>query len=297
MNQARETNQEIDVRRIFPNPAQPRKVFKAGPLQELANSIKQLGLAQAILVVPAPMPDKSGDGFMVVAGERRWRATCLAGLATIPTVVRWDLDENGVRQLALMENLIREDLNHMEEAKAYDSMLQNGYTIPTLTQMLGFQSEERVKERLALMDLAPEYQEMLSMGILTPVQARQMAYLSHEGQRTTWGAIKGGKCQTVAQLKRMVVAIYDDEHQVRMFKGSDLSETEKVSLSRVDQFIKGVDSLIGVITDDDLKLIRVSLKSDAPVCLERLRLLASVIQRLQLALETGMAKANLGVAA
>src|SRR5690242_13057923 len=103
---------EIEVSRINPNPNQPRVEFNEEALAELADSIRERGVLQPILLRP------DGDGYMIIAGERRWRAAQRAQLHAIPAIVR-EIDESTVAELALIENIQREDLNPLEEAEGY----------------------------------------------------------------------------------------------------------------------------------------------------------------------------------
>ena len=113
---------EIDIARIRPNPNQPRVRFSEETIDELAQSISERGVLQPILLRP------SEDGFEIVAGERRWRAAQKARLHTIPAIVR-DVDEGSMAELALIENIQREDLNAIEEAEGYRQLLQrHGHT-------------------------------------------------------------------------------------------------------------------------------------------------------------------------
>ncbi len=113
---------EIEIARIRPNPDQPRIQFNEEALDELAESIAERGVLQPILLRP------DGDGFQIVAGERRWRAAQRARLHTIPAIVR-DIDESTTAELALIENIQREDLNAIEEAEGYRQLIQrHGHT-------------------------------------------------------------------------------------------------------------------------------------------------------------------------
>ncbi len=114
-----ETGGAVTIRlsEIEPNRNQPRKEFDEASLSELADSIAEHGLLQPILV--RPLPD---GGYQIVAGERRWRASRMAGLSEIPAVIR-ELSERDAAQLALVENLQREDLNPLEEAKGFDTLI------------------------------------------------------------------------------------------------------------------------------------------------------------------------------
>jgi ParB/RepB/Spo0J family partition protein len=287
--------EEIPIHRVYPNPNQPRTVFAEGPLQELANSISTCGLAQAIVV--APRSCDLGD-YLIIMGERRWRASQLAGKATIPATIREDLDDDGIADLALAENLIRQDLNAIEEARAYRRMLDHQHTVESLTKMLGFKDETRVTERLALLNLDLEFQQAVLDGTLSAPQGRQMAYLSADGQRKVFHSLSSGQLPTMGKLRRMVVAIYDDENQQNLFKeDSQLTESEKRSLSQVDRFIEASGRLLSMLTDEDLQLVRMTHKSDGPLCIDQLGLLISVASRLKLSLETSQAKSEVNATA
>src|SRR5687768_10887575 len=122
---------ELAIDQIEPNPNQPRKTFETDKLEELTASIRSSGVIQPIIVRPV------GDRYQLVAGERRWRAARQAGLERIPAIVREATDAESL-ELALVENLLREDLNPMEEAEAYRHLLsQFGWTQEQLAQRIG----------------------------------------------------------------------------------------------------------------------------------------------------------------
>jgi ParB family chromosome partitioning protein len=108
----------VAIERVRPNPTQPRQVFKEAELEELSNSIKTLGVLQPVLVRGAA----TGDGYEIIAGERRWRAAQRAGLAQLPVIVR-DLSDRDTFEIALVENVQRENLNPVEEARAYQRLM------------------------------------------------------------------------------------------------------------------------------------------------------------------------------
>ena len=121
---------EIEIARIRPNPNQPRTQFTEELIAELADSIAERGVLQPILLRP------DGDGYMIVAGERRWRAAQAARLHTIPAIVR-DIDESTTAELALIENIQREDLNAIEEAEGYRQLIQrHGHTQDGVAQIV-----------------------------------------------------------------------------------------------------------------------------------------------------------------
>ena len=122
---------ELKISDIEPMEGQPRKIFDKEKLQELSDSIKEQGVIQPILVV------KSKNGYMIVAGERRWRAAKLAGLKTIPAIVK-DYSDTKKKQVALIENIQREDLNVIEVARAIKELMEeDGYTTTEVAKLTG----------------------------------------------------------------------------------------------------------------------------------------------------------------
>ena len=166
----------IEISKITRNPNQPRKNFDEKALQELADSIKQNGVLQPILV------RKIGGKYQIVAGERRYQASKLAGLKEIPAVVR-DIDDKEVFQLALIENLQRSDLSPMEEAKGYRQLIDSqGLTQEGLAKILS-KSRSAIANTLRLMDLPTVVQEMIEQGLLTAGHARAiLAVPTEEGR-------------------------------------------------------------------------------------------------------------------
>ncbi|RHE34860.1 ParB/RepB/Spo0J family partition protein [Eubacterium sp. AM28-29] len=162
MEVERQEQSKIPVDEIRPNPYQPRKVFNDEALKELSSSIKQHGVFTPILV------KKSIQGFDLIAGERRLRASKLAGLKDIPAIIV-DFDDQEMMEIALLENIQREDLNVIEEAKAYEKLIQRlGYTQEQLAHRVG-KSREHITNLLRLLKLPEDVQEyvvskQLSMG-------------------------------------------------------------------------------------------------------------------------------------
>lgn len=157
---------------IEPNRDQPRKVFSEEALNELADSIREHGVLQPLLVRPL-----STGGYQLVAGERRWRASRMAGLREVPVVIR-DMDEEQAMEIALIENLQREDLNAIEEASGYKLLMERyGMTQEQVAKRVG-KSRPAVANVLRLLNLPPRVMEMVEEGEVSPGHAR--ALLSFE---------------------------------------------------------------------------------------------------------------------
>jgi ParB family chromosome partitioning protein len=158
----------VEVARIRPNPAQPRKTFDEEALAELAESIRQRGVLQPVLVRAVD------GGFELIAGERRWRAAQRAQLHAIPAVVRSDSDESSA-ELALIENVQREDLNAIEEADGYRVLIERyGHGPEAVAKLVG-KSRSHVANLLRLLALPDEVQQMLLRGDISMGHARAIA--------------------------------------------------------------------------------------------------------------------------
>lgn len=163
--------QELPVEAISPNPQQPRKDFNIKTLGELSESVKRSGVLQPVIV------RKVGLGYELVIGERRWRAAKMAGLEKIPAVVR-DVSDKESIELALVENLLREDLNPIEEAEAYRKLLADfGWTQEELAQHVG-KDRSSIANYLRLLKLPEVIQTDLRSGRLTMGHARALLALS-----------------------------------------------------------------------------------------------------------------------
>lgn len=167
---------DVAIDQIEVNPNQPRKVFDSAALDELAASIRVSGVIQPVII------RRHGGGYQLIAGERRWRAARQAGLQRIPAIVREATDSESL-ELALVENLLREDLNPMEEAEAYDKLLaQFGWTQEQLAQRVG-RDRSSISNALRLLRLPEPIQADLRGGRLTMGHARALLALTSVGDQ------------------------------------------------------------------------------------------------------------------
>jgi ParB family chromosome partitioning protein len=161
---------EVPIELITRNPDQPRKVFTEAEIDDLTNSIREKGVLQPILVRPAP----SGEGYQVVAGERRWRAAQRAGLRAVPVIVR-ELDDLEVLEIGIVENVQRADLNAIEEALAYKALMERlARTQDAIAQVVG-KSRSHVANTLRLLQLPEEVRDHVMFGRLSAGHARAIA--------------------------------------------------------------------------------------------------------------------------
>ncbi|MDR1123399.1 MAG: ParB/RepB/Spo0J family partition protein [Elusimicrobiota bacterium] len=168
--------QSIPVNKIIPNRYQPRKTFNEESLKELAQSIKQHGLTQPVVVVY----DSGLDKYELVVGERRWRATQLAGLKDVQAIVHSKLDEKQLCALALIENIQRENLNPIETALGYRSLIQKFEVSQSELGEYCGKSKAAVSNTLRLLELPSGIQEAISSGKITEGHGRALLMLSDE---------------------------------------------------------------------------------------------------------------------
>ena len=196
---AADSNQLIELRlsEIEPNRAQPRKEFDEAALRELADSIKEHGLLQPITVRPY------GDlGYQIIAGERRWRASRMAGLETVPVIVK-ELDDRECAEIALIENLQREDLNPIEEALGYRHLMESyELTQEQVAETVG-KSRPVVANALRLLSLDEETLALVSAGDISVGHARAMIPLDESTRRLAVEmALKGATVRAIEALSK-----------------------------------------------------------------------------------------------
>jgi ParB family chromosome partitioning protein len=171
----RATIREVPLDRILPNPAQPRLSYEEESLTELADSIKEHGVLQPILVRPV------GSQFELIAGERRWRASRLAGRDAIPAIVV-EFDEQTALEVSIIENLQREDVSPLEEAAMFSKMTDLGYSVRQLAQKIG-KDKGYVENRMRLADAPPDIRELVSVRKDTISHAYELMKIADERTR------------------------------------------------------------------------------------------------------------------
>ena len=187
---------ELEIERIDANPHQPRDRFGEGHLKELAASIKSHGVLQPVVV------RRVEDGYQLVLGERRLRASRMAGRKTIPAIVR-DIDDDDSLKFALLENLQREDLNPMEEARGYAALRDDfGVTVKDVAAMLG-KDRSTVANTLRLLKLPPRVKELLEEGKLTAGHARAILSLEGEAAQVEWAERVVSRGYTVREMEQV----------------------------------------------------------------------------------------------
>ena len=226
--------QQIPLHEIQANRYQPRHEFDESALEELKESIVQHGVLQPILVRQLP----AGKGYELVAGERRFRASRLAGLETVPALVR-PLSDAASTEIALIENLQREDLNAIEEANAYRNLLQNfGLTQEALAERVG-RSRSHITNMMRLLKLDVHVQEYLANGSLSMGQARPLVVLTNAAlQREAADIIMAREC-SARQAEELVKRLQKNAEETAEAKEEESpEETEKIFLQEAEDKLK-----------------------------------------------------------
>ncbi|MDA9471074.1 ParB/RepB/Spo0J family partition protein [Enterococcus sp. 5H] len=216
---------EIALNELRPNPYQPRKTFDEASLQELANSIQQSGVFQPIIVRKSAV-----KGYEIIAGERRFRASKLAEKETIPAIVR-EFDEEAMMQVAVLENLQREDLNPLEEAEAYDMLMKNlKLTQVEVAERLG-KSRPYIANYLRLLTLPVQVKEMVQGETLSMGQARTLLGLKDKDLILTLAKRVVAENLTVRQLEQIVNDLNENQ-------GKKAAKKEKKVIAEKPYYIR-----------------------------------------------------------
>lgn len=175
-NSVEHEDQKLPIAQVKPNPNQPRTHFDESALTELAESIRENGVLQPLLV------RKKGQNYEIIAGERRYQASKLAGLDEVPVIIK-DVDDQKMMELALIENLQRSDLNPIEEAKGYQQLIKKSKMTQEALAKAVSKSRSSITNSLRLLDLPEEVQQFLFEGKMTAGHARAILAVPFEEQR------------------------------------------------------------------------------------------------------------------
>lgn len=212
----------LSINEIIPNKDQPRKTFDEGALQELADSISQHGVLQPLLVRPLPT-----GGYQLVAGERRWRASRMAGLKEVPVVVK-DLTDVETMEIAIIENLQREDLNPIEEAEGLQALIDKcGFTQEEVATSVG-KSRPAIANSLRLLKLPVSVREMTKEGKISAGHARALLAFDNEAMI----------CEAADNIIKNNLTVRDVE---RLAKMTEKTTTRRSGSKRRDSFYDEVE--------------------------------------------------------
>jgi ParB family transcriptional regulator, chromosome partitioning protein len=222
----RGTTREVEIERLTAGPLQPRKAFPAESLAELALSIREQGIVQPIVVVAR------GDRFEIIAGERRWRAALQAGLATVPVVVREKASDRDLLEIALVENLQREDLNALEAAGAYSRLKEEFHlTQEDIARRVG-KDRATVANSLRLLKLPASVREKVREGTLSAGHARALLALASPGDQETLSEEIVRRALSVRQTEKRIAALSGGAKVRRELRRDPFTRDAEEKLSR-----------------------------------------------------------------
>lgn len=234
---------ELSLSSVYANPNQPRKVFDADALEELANSVKEHGIISPIIV------NKDNNGrYMIIAGERRYRATKLAGLGTIPAIVK-NFDERTIQEISLIENLQREDLNPIEAAYAMKKLMNDyGLTQESLATRIG-KSRPAIANTLRLLALPQEVIDLVSTNKLSQGHARTMLSLpEHELIRLAHETVENG--YSVRDVEQKVKDYFNPPELEKKKKEKARIELSLELKELIDKLQKTLGTKVSLIGND-----------------------------------------------
>ena len=241
---------ELDINELRPNPYQPRTIFDEDSLKELAESIKENGVFQPIIV------KKSIKGYDVIAGERRLRASKLAGKKTIPAIIRQISDEK-MAEIALLENLQRENLNPLEEAKAYKSLIEKlNLTQEQLAQKVS-KSRSHITNMLGLLRLPGEVQDMVTTGKLTMGHARALSKIEDKEQIVKLAEDIQDKGLTVRDVEEKSEDVPKKHQTIRKPKNNEFTYVQDLLREKLDTKVKIKDKKIEISFTNTADLNRI----------------------------------------
>ena len=198
---------QVNIDDIIPNRFQPRVAFDEKGIEELASSIKEHGIIQPLVL------RKLGDKYEIIAGERRYKASTLAGLTTVPAVIS-NIDDNKSAEIALVENIQRRDLTPIEEARSYKNLLDKGYlTQDELAKKMGL-SQSTIANKLRLLNLADEVQQALLENKISERHARALLVLNDKAEQVKWLNKIINERMTVRQVDQELKKLTNNEETI-----------------------------------------------------------------------------------
>lgn len=257
--------EEIEIEKIIPNLNQPRKNFEEESLNDLVESVKKVGLIQPIMIRP------KGEQYEIVAGERRLRAATLAGVKKVPVVIRDVSDEESL-QIALIENLQREDLNPFEEANAYLQLTENfGMTYKKIGEVVG-KGRGAVSNIVGLLQLSKEIQELIIKNNISAGHAKALLPLRDEVKQKKIIERIISESLNVRQTENIVRFLLNTVGAEKLKKEARL-ESYKVAASRLSNFL---DAKVRVRGNEEGGRIEIAFKKEE----ELNRILGTIVEKI-----------------
>ena len=240
---------ELKLAMITPDPKQPRKMFEDEGIQELSRSMAAEGLLQPITVKLAPTYSDRSPAYILIAGERRFRAATQLGWDSIPAMIKDGIGEAEAAKLQLLENIVRQDLNPVEEAKGFQRLLDEGMTKQDLASVVG-KPVQFVTMAVELLTARPDVLHLVATGAIPPLTAFQMSKLDYNRQGQTLRAMT---TQTISfqDVSRLCHRLEGEQSQPDMFpelpeqtvEAQRIAKTFEVAFGQVAQVLNRIEAL------------------------------------------------------
>lgn len=233
----------IPMQAVRPDPEQPRKDFDQSALGELVKSIRCQGLLQPISV------RENNGAYIIICGERRYRAMEMLGEETIPAIIH-SVSEKEAKELQLLENIVRQDMNPMEVANAYQSFLDKGYSLDQVSAITG-KPKNTISWQLNLLNVRPDVQHLISRGQVSVLVGISLGRLSPNGQ-TKALAIMHRESLTLDQTQKLCARLHAEENAIEMFPETKMDgDTASVRRMAKDAFTKACQAIGQLMQAED----------------------------------------------
>ena len=265
----------LKLSEIKADPGQPRQVFDQDGLDELAESIKSNGLLQPISV------RATDGGYTIIAGERRYRATELTGADSIEAII-FEVEEMKAKELQLLENIVRRDLNPIETAQAYQCFIDKGYTAEDIGQLLG-RGSSQITWLLGLLSAGEVTQHLVAKGHITVWVGVELAKLTANGQTRALRVMRDNKLSPTECIQ-LCKQIWGEENQVDMFPEAKITEEEIKARRRVTSAIERAGKALAEldkIEEETPGIITAAVASELDTTEERVDLLIKSLRKLK----------------
>ena len=217
----KEKVEKVKLTEIVPNPFQPRKRFGEEKMEELVSSIREKGVIQPILVRPVD------NGYELVAGERRWRAAQKLQIDEIPAIIRRDIDDVSSLEISLIENIQREELNPIEEADAYQELIEQfEYTLDKVGQMMG-KDKTTISNSLRLLTLSDEIKVYVEDGTISTGHAKALLSIVSDNKRKKLAKKIATKGLSVRETEQLVRSVSEPRRKIKKNKDPEIMSIEE----------------------------------------------------------------------
>jgi ParB family chromosome partitioning protein len=273
----------VGIDDVMPDPEQPRKDFDEVGLQALADSLQAHGLVQPIVVRP-----NGKKPLLLIAGERRWRAAKRLGWENIPVIVRKGIPASEAQLLQLLENIVRRDLNPVEEAMAYKKLLDEGHDIETVAGSVG-KPRALITYRVdAVRSLVPTGRDLLAKGSIGWATAKALSKLSPDGQLIVIHRLSTTKL-SIDQVEALCNQMYGEENQLEMMTEAKVTPEQRQVARNFAQAFDGVSKLLLRLNDIEEAqpgALRAALAAEKGVVVAQLDEMSKALYRVKKAMET-----------